>query len=284
MAWRCDDGGEVMIGLSDTSPDVERRMYDIYRNMPAWRKIQLVTEAYRGARRLHEAGCRLRQPGATTADVNRAWANVTLGVGPWSEQLRIKSVTPQNEQDAAIKAVIAALDALYIRYAIGGSYASSAHGVPRYTHDADITVEPFPWKERLFALRFPAEEFYVSEEAIREALARRARFNIIHLHSGFKIDIFIRKDRSFDREVLARRMKARVFVGDESEYGLITPEDSILMKLEWFRMGGETSEKQWTDIHGVLMTQGDRLDIAYLDRWAAEIGVKDLLDRARAAC
>jgi len=270
--------------LSDTSPDVERRMYDIYRRMPAWRKCQLVADAYTGARQLHDAGHRLRHPSATEFEVNRAWAEVTLGNGPWLDRLRFHAMSSVTEQTNAIKYVIRVLDDLNIRYAIGGSYASSTHGVPRYTQDADITVEPFPWKERLFALRFPAEEFYVSEDAIRDALSRHASFNIIHLNSGFKIDIFVRKDRAFDREVMARRIKASVFGADESEYGIITAEDAILLKLEWFRLGGETSDRQWSDVHGVLMTQGDRLDAAYLDHWAAEIGVKDLLVRARAEC
>ena len=58
-------------------------------------------------------------------------------------------------------------------------------------------------------------------------------------------------------------------------------EDSVLLKLEWFRIGNEVSDRQWTDIINVMRTQGDALDRAYLDRWSAEIGVKDLLDRAR---
>jgi hypothetical protein len=119
---------------------------------------------------------------------------------------------------------------------------------------------------------------------IRDAVARRASFNLIHLNSGFKIDVFVQKDRPYDREVLARRRKAPVFGESEGEFGVIAAEDSILLKLECFRIGGETSEKQWTDVIGILKTQGDRLDAAYLDRWAVEIGVKDLLDRIRAEC
>lgn len=268
-------------GVSDTSPEVERLMYEAYRRMSPERKWQLVADAYTVARQLHAAGHRLRHPGATDADVNRAWAMLTLGPGPWINRMRFDAMPPPAEHIRAIKFVVAVLDDLNIRYAIGGSLASSVHGASRHTQDADITVEPFPGKEKLFAARFPANEFYADEQMIRDAVARRASFNILHLLTSFKIDVFIQQDRAFDREVLARRLKARVFGDSEGEFGVITAEDSILLKLEWFRIGGEISDRQWGDIMAVLKTQREQLDAAYLDKWAAEIGVKDLLDRAR---
>lgn len=267
--------------ISDTSPDVERLMYEAYRQMSPARKSKLVTDAYTVARQLHAAGHRLRNPGAGDAEVNRAWALAVLGPGPWMDRMRFDVMLPPAEQIRPIKYVVSVLDDLNIRYAIGGSFASSIHGQPRHTQDADLAVEPFPGKESLFAARFPAEEYYADEPMIRDAVARRASFNILHLHTGFKIDIFVQKDRPFDRELLARRIKAAVFGEDEGEFGLITAEDTVLLKLEWYRLGGEASDRQWGDVIGVMKTQGDRLDAAYLDHWAAEIGVKDLLDRVR---
>lgn len=268
--------------LSDTAPEVERLMYEVYRRMPPARKWKLVADAYTVARQLHAAGHRLREPGATQADINRAWVMMTLGPGPWIDRMEFATMPPPAEHVQPIKYVVSVLDALNIRYAIGGSLASSTHGTARYTQDADISVEPFPGKERVFALRFLANEYYADEQMIRDAVSRRASFNILHLPTSFKIDIFVQKDRPFDREFLARRIKARVFGEGEGEYGLITAEDSILLKLEWYRIGGEISDKQWGDVLAVMKTQGDRLDAAYLDKWAVEIGVKDLLDRARA--
>lgn len=268
--------------LSDTAPEVERLMYEAYRRMPPARKWQLVAEAYTFARQLHAAGHRMRHPGATPADVNREWALAALGPGPWIDRMEFATMPPPAEHVRAIKFVVAALDALNIRYAIGGSLASSTHGAARHTQDADITVEPFPGKEMLFALRFPPDEFYADEPMIRDAVARRASFNILHLFSAFKIDVFVQRDRPFDREVLARRRKAAVFGESEGEFGVVSAEDTVLLKLEWFRLGGEVSDKQWGDVLGVMKTQRDGLDAAYLDRWAAEIGVADLLARARA--
>ncbi len=267
--------------LSDTAPEVERLMYEAYRRMAPARKWQLVADAYTVARQLHAAGHRARHPGATPADINRAWALMALGPGPWIDRMEFATMPPPAEHVRAIKFVVSVLDDLNIRYAIGGSYASSTHGAARQTQDADIAVEPFPGKEKLFALRFPPNEYYADEYMIRDAVARRASFNILHLPTAFKIDIFVQKDRAFDREFLARRVKAPVFGDAEGEFGVVTAEDTILLKLEWFRLGGEVSDKQWGDILAVMKTQRELLDSAYLDKWAVEIGVKDLLARAR---
>ena len=159
---------------------------------------------------------------------------------------------------------------------------SSLHGRPRCDWNADIVAEPFPGREAEFAAAF-GPDYYVSAEAVREAVRRRSGFNIIHLPSGFKVDVFIRQDTPFARSVLDRRQPA-VIPGDPPEpIDVVSPEDIILLKLEWYRLGGEASDRQWGDVLGVLRVQGGRLDAAYLDHWAAELGVADLLARARAA-
>jgi hypothetical protein len=190
---------------------------------------------------------------------------MTLGPGPWMARMRFDAMLPPAEHVRAIKFVVSVLDDLDIRYAIGGSLASSVHGHSRHTQDADITVEPFPGKEKLFAMRFPPDEYYADEQMIRDAAARRASSNILDLHTSFKIDVFVQKDRSFDRELLARRIKAAVFAESDGEFGVVTAEDTLLLKLEWYRTKGEMSDKQWGDILGVMKTQGDRLDAAHLD-------------------
>lgn len=270
-----------MTPLSDTPPEVERLLAEAYRRMPAGRKGQLVAAANRTARQLHAAGHRLRNPAATIASTNREWAALTLGPGPWLDRMEYAAMPPAPDHVRPLRHVATVLDDLNIRYAVGGSFASSLHGYPRQTHDADLAVEPFPGKERLFALRFPADEYYADEGMIRDAVARRSSFNLLHLPTGFKIDLFVHKDRPFDRELLARRVKAPVFGEGEGEFGVVTADDVVLLKLEWFRLGGETSDRPWNDILGVLRVQGDRLDAGYLDRWAADLGVKDLLDEVR---
>ena len=149
------------------------------------------------------------------------------------------------------------------------------------TRDVDLTVESFAGREDEFLAAFPAPEFYVSPDAVREALRTRSTFNILHPTTGYKIDIFVRKDDPFERSAFARRSLYPVADAPEEPVQVHSPEDIILFKLRWYRIGGEVSEQQWRDVMAVMKTQRDRLDAAYLDHWATEIGVKDLLDRAR---
>jgi hypothetical protein len=179
-----------------------------------------------------------------------------------------------------IQEVVAAFSELGISYAVGGSTASSLLGKPRFTEDADITVEPFAGKEATFAARF-GSDYYISLPAVEEAVRRRSSFNIIHLTSGFKVDVFVRKNRPFEQSVMARRRPQPVPNQPGGSLVLVSAEDIILLKLEWYCIGGEASDRQWSDIIGVLKVQAGRLDEAYLDLWAADLKVADLLARAR---
>ena len=153
-------------------------------------------------------------------------------------------------------------------------------GKMRFTHDADLTAEPFPGKEAELVASF-GEDYYVSLSAVEDAVRRRSSFNIIHLPTNFKVDVFVRKDRAFDQSLMARRQARSLPDLPDTSLFVVTPEDIILLKLEWFRLGGEMSERQWNDVLGVFEIQGGRLDQAYLDHWAQALGVSDLLARAR---
>ena len=185
-----------------------------------------------------------------------------------------------DENLQVVEEVVAALTALNIPYALGGSMASSLLGTPRFTQDADITAEPFPGKEADFVSRF-GPDYYVSLPAVKDAVRQRSSFNIIHIDSGFKVDVFIRKDRLFEASVMARRRPEPLAGRPQQSIMLVSPEDIILLKLEWYRMGNETSDRQWSDVLGVLKVRAGLLDEAYLDRWAAVLNVSDLLARAR---
>ncbi len=175
--------------------------------------------------------------------------------------------------------VAALLDGLGVPYVVGGSVAGARHGVARLTRDADLVVDLRPAQVDGL-LRGLQAEYYVSREAVLEALRERRSFTAIHLDSGFKVDFFVTRTGPFDLEEMRRAMRVEVRVGVFIRFK--TAEDIVLRKLLWFREGGETSERQWTDVLGLLATQRGALDDGYLDRWAAEIGVADLLARARA--
>ncbi len=174
--------------------------------------------------------------------------------------------------------VARAFDTLGLRYLIGGSLASSLHGIPRSSHDADLVAE-LPGRHADDVARLLEPEFYVDAEMIRDAARRGGSFNVIHDQSGFKVDVFVLSREPLAREEMDRR-ELHVIDGDASAY-FATAEDTVLQKLAWYRKGAEVSERQWSDVLGVLKVQRGRLDDAYLDRWAPVIGVADLLARAR---
>ncbi|HXG88854.1 MAG TPA: hypothetical protein VNJ02_10995 [Vicinamibacterales bacterium] len=174
--------------------------------------------------------------------------------------------------------VIAELEALGARYSIGGSMASAYAGEPRSTLDVDIVCDLSAAQARLLAMRLQ-REFYVDGLALERAVDNRTSANLIHIDSSVKIDLFIAGGTPLDEQLLQRRM-AVVSGSPPRELFVHTPEDILLQKLRWFRLGGEVSDRQWRDIRGIVDTQGARLDRLYLHEGAAILGVVDLLQRA----
>lgn len=181
---------------------------------------------------------------------------------------------------AATEPVADAFEKLGIAYCIGGSVASSAYGIPRSTMDVDMVSDLKAAHVRpLVGMLEPS--YYIDENMILDAIKRRSSFNIIHLETMLKIDIFLAKSTPYDIETFKRRRKDTL---DEeqnaTEFYLVSPEDIILNKLAWFRLGGGVSERQWNDVLGVLKVQKNSLDIDYLKHWAPELGVENLLEKA----
>jgi len=180
-----------------------------------------------------------------------------------------------------LREVLSVLTRLQIPHALGGSMASSLHGIARLTLDADIAAEPFADKIQSFGAAFgPA--YYVSQLAIEDAHRLRSSFNLINAEAGFKVDVFIRPDEPFAQSAMARRQLVLIGDAGEEPISLQSAEDVILYKLQWFRLGQESSQQQWKDVLGMLTTRQERLDEAYLQKWAVQLQVTDLLLRAQA--
>jgi hypothetical protein len=171
------------------------------------------------------------------------------------------------------------LKQLDIAYAIGGSVASSIYGKVRFTQDVDITVEPFEDRaEKLFNLL--KSQYYVSKQAMQEALSRHGSFNIIHLESALKIDVFVRGDTAFEKQLLSRAKAIKLSDSLKESFAVVSPEDIILLKLQWYQNGGQVSDRQWRDVLGVLAIRSTELDFEYLTMWSGMLGVNELLDKA----
>ncbi len=168
--------------------------------------------------------------------------------------------------------VVGALVRLGIPHMVTGSLASSYHGRPRLTHDADVVIDPTPEQLDALLLGLLEADQYVDAAHARDALRRRLQFNVIDPASGFKVDLIVRKNRPFSHEELGRRGTVELAPG--MPVALASAEDTILSKLEWAKKAGR-SDKQVEDAAGVLAVN-PALDRAYVERWAAELGILDL--------
>jgi hypothetical protein len=172
-----------------------------------------------------------------------------------------------------------ALEQLGVPYVVGGSLASSFHGIPRATIDADVVaaIRPAHQTGLVKALR---DRFYLDADAIRLAIEQRATFNLIHLETMFKVDVYIAGDDQVTRQELERGRPFVVTDAPERTLRIASAEDTIARKLHWYKLGDGVSDRQWNDVVGVLKVAGASLDVPYLRRTAALLGVERLLDRA----
>jgi len=188
---------------------------------------------------------------------------------------------PMSQREAVVR-VFAVLEELAIPFVLGGSFASSVHGVARSTQDLDVVADLGVEKAEALAAALSGE-FYVDAETIRAAILRGASFNVIHFATGLKLDVFIAARHGLGREQLARRREVvtGLLGGDPLQVPVLTAEDIILVKLSWYRDGGEVSERQWNDLQNVWRVQAGRLDEAYLDAQSERLGTRELLERLR---
>jgi hypothetical protein len=274
----------------DTDPAVERLQLAIMARLPAWRKLALI--AGMNALLSGLAAGRLKREQATMHDESvwrclderrlgtvlarrAALARADRGLAPDGVAYMAADPLP------TILAVVAALDRLGVPYFLTGSIASGIYGAYRATADADI-VAALGDAQVDDLVRLLGDRFYADAAMMHDAIQHQGSFNVLDLQTGFKVDVFIPQRRAFDRSRFERRLlESLVPSGAESAY-VSSVEDVVLAKLEWYRLGGESSDRQWSDIVNMLKVQGSRIDQPYLRRWAPILDVGDLLERALA--
>jgi len=181
---------------------------------------------------------------------------------------------------AAVTPVVEELERLGVRYYVGGSAASSNYGIARATLDVDLVAD-LSQQHVVALVEGLKADYYVDARMISDAILRQSCFNVIHMPTSFKVDVFVVKNRRYDRVALQRIRKDSLDAEYPSkEFFQASPEDIILSKLEWYRLGDQVSDSQWRDVIGVLKIQHDALDRPYLEKWAAELRVADLLEQA----
>ena len=172
------------------------------------------------------------------------------------------------------------LEHLNIAYAIGGAVASTLLGEPRATHDLDIVAAITPSTIEPLLAALEGSGFYVPVTAARKAVAAKRSFSVVHHDTSMKVDIFVAGRTPLDEEELERRQSVTVSADPSRTLYVAAAEDLVLQKLMWYRDGRGVSDRQWRDVLGVIKVQRQGLDRALMRRWAARLGIDDLLDRA----
>ncbi len=181
-------------------------------------------------------------------------------------------------RSSPLATIVCELDRADIPYMLAGAFASSYHGDPRTTNDIDLVIAPTRASLETFVRSLDPAAYYVDEEAALDAFQRQGQFDVIVLESGWKADLMLRKERAFSRSEFERRELATI---DETQVFVATAEDTIVAKLEWARAGG--SERQLRDVMGILELRGSNLDVAYIERWIAELGLHVEWEQAKAS-
>lgn len=173
-----------------------------------------------------------------------------------------------------LQKVVEVFENLEIPYVVTGSVASMAYGEPRLTNDIDIVADIVEEQIPKIVAAFPADEFYLNKQAIREAIGHRNQFNIIHPGSGLKVDIILKQDTPFDNSRFGRAR--RIHPAESYQASFAAPEDVIIKKMEYYKEGG--SDKHLRDITGILKISGEELDREYIAGWAQRLGLSEIWD------
>ena len=262
----------------DTPPAAEARQIAILQQRSATERLALMFDLSAFALAASRAALRRAHPHLDSLGQARLLAELQFGPARAAQVLRAPTAEGSMSIPAAILPVVAAYDQLRIPYYIAGSVASSAYSLPRTTYDVDMVADMRPHHVAPFVAAL-AGEYYVDRDAVLDAIAQQASFNMTHQATGINIDVFVPHDRPFDR-IQFTRAQAHLLPGADQPVNLASPEDVLLNKLIWYELGNRVSGQQWRDAQGIIRVQAGALDLAYLRHWAGALGLAELLEAA----
>ncbi|PPS39179.1 hypothetical protein [Chroococcidiopsis sp. TS-821] len=264
----------------DTHPDVDKFLMRAFRNMPVWKKAHLVDEATKGIQQWALIGIRHQFPNISQTEIKFQLAVRWLGAKLANHLYKNNQGNIVDAESIQLALKIADIfDSLEIPYLIGSSIASSILGEPRATLDIDFVAD-LQLTHVPSLLTLMSEEFFIEETMVTEAIERQSSFNIIHLESLLKVDIFLVSNQPLVQSEMQRRQQLILTENPQKLAWLPSAEDIILQKLIWYRMSGEVSDRQWRVVLGVLKVQADKLDINYLTQWAESLNLTGILTKA----
>jgi len=267
----------------DTSIDAEMFLFALWRQMDTEKKESLMIRVFKKAAIFALTGVNSLYPNASPEEIRYHYTRKRLGRDlaellksiKYSKELMIEDPIYLARKLAVI------LESLNIPYYIGGSVASSLQGELRYTEDLDLVIN-IQANQVQSILNVLSKDFYISDIAVDDAIrGRTSSFNVIDLETTEKADMFVMRNDGFAISKMERK-QLYIPVNRPTSDGiyLCSPEDTILQKLVWYRMTKNESQRQWRDVLGVMKLQGDRLDFEYLQKWAEELSLSDLLETA----
>lgn len=263
----------------DTHPEIDRFLMQAFRLMPIWKKAHRINEATKGIQQLAIAGIRHQHPNATPAEIQFHLAVRWLGKETANQLISREGKILDAESIQLALRVAEIFDEIEVPYLIGGSVASSILGEPRATLDVDIVAD-LQLSHVQPLVQLMTEEFFIDERMVIEAIERKSSFNVIHLNTMQKVDIFVLSNQPLAQVEMQRRQLLVLTLDPERLAWVASAEDIILQKLIWYRLGNQVSDRQWRDVLGVLKVQADRLDFNYLNQWTQTLELEYLMTQA----
>ena len=260
----------------DTTLEAARMQFAIFRKMRPADRARLAIELSEMIRATLEESIRHGHPEYTDQEIKLAASRIIVGEASIRKAYSGVEVKPLVSQSDFLARIKIELDSAGISFMVVGSLGSIAYGEPRTTYDIDLVIDPTLAQLQTFVDSLGKADYYVSENAAEEAFKHRSMFNVIDLRTAWKVDLIIRQDRPYSIEEFRRRRKQQI---GGIELDVVSPEDAILSKLEWAKVG--ESERQYRDALGVASVQWRYLNWEYMEKWASDLGVDNLLEQLR---